>query len=59
MIGTTKVLQLSFNEEDWFTTISKTRRMDTLITNHSKVMDKYDPEKKIGLIVDEWGIGMM
>ncbi len=44
-----------FNEEDWFTTILKTRKMDTLITNHSKVMDKFDPEKKIGLIVDEWG----
>ncbi len=45
----------NFNKEDWFTTILKTRRMDTLITNHSKVMDKYDPEKKVGLIVDEWG----
>ena len=44
-----------FNEEDWFTSMLKTRRMDTLIANHSKVMDKYDPEKKIGLIVDEWG----
>ena len=45
----------NFNEEDWFTTIFKTRRMDTLITNHSRVMDKFDPEKRIGLIVDEWG----
>jgi alpha-N-arabinofuranosidase len=29
--------------------------MDELITKHSAVMDKYDPEKKIGLMVDEWG----
>lgn len=44
-----------FNEEEWFSSLSKTLRIDTLITNHSAVMDKYDPEKKIGLIVDEWG----
>ena len=25
------------------------------ITKHSTIMDKYDPEKRIGLIVDEWG----
>jgi len=44
-----------FNEADWITSLSKTQRMDTLINKHSAIMDKYDPEKKIGLIVDEWG----
>jgi alpha-L-arabinofuranosidase len=44
-----------FTENDWFLTLSKTLEMDKLITNHTAVMDKYDPEKKIGLIVDEWG----
>ena len=29
--------------------------MDELITKHSTIMDKYDPEKRVGLIVDEWG----
>ena len=29
--------------------------METLVQRHSAIMDKYDPEKKIGLIVDEWG----
>lgn len=29
--------------------------MDTLITRHGNIMDEYDPEKKIGMIVDEWG----
>ena len=29
--------------------------MDTLIKNHSAIMDRYDPAKRIGLIVDEWG----
>ena len=29
--------------------------MDTLIQKHSAIMDKYDPEKKTALVVDEWG----
>ena len=44
-----------FTENDWFATLSKTLEMDELITKHSAVMDRYDPQKKIGLIVDEWG----
>lgn len=44
-----------FTEDDWFATISRTLTMDELITKHSAIMDKYDPDKKIGLVVDEWG----
>lgn len=44
-----------FNEQDWFTTMKKTMYMEELITKHSTIMDKYDPEKRVGLIVDEWG----
>ena len=29
--------------------------MDGLISKHSAIMDKYDPEKKVALVVDEWG----
>ena len=29
--------------------------MDKLITKHSTIMDKYDPDKRIGMIIDEWG----
>jgi alpha-N-arabinofuranosidase len=45
----------NFNEEDWFTTMQKTLRMDEFIRKHSAIMDTYDPEKTKGLIVDEWG----
>lgn len=44
-----------FTEQEWFTTMRKALVMDELITKHSTIMDKYDPEKKVGLIVDEWG----
>ena len=30
--------------------------MDPIITDRSKIMDKYDPDKKVGLVIDEWGI---
>jgi len=44
-----------FNELAWFTTLQKTLKMDTLVTKHSAIMDKYDPKKRVGLLVDEWG----
>jgi alpha-N-arabinofuranosidase len=25
------------------------------IKKHSAILDKYDPEKRVGLLVDEWG----
>ena len=46
---------LDFDEEEYFTTIEKTLFMDELITKHGAIMDKYDPNKRIGMIVDEWG----
>jgi alpha-N-arabinofuranosidase len=44
-----------FTEKDWFATLKATLKMEELVTRHSAVMDTYDPEKRIGLIVDEWG----
>lgn len=44
-----------FVEQDWFTTLQKALRMDEIVRQHGAIMDKYDPEKKVGLIVDEWG----
>jgi len=29
--------------------------MDELITRHAGIMDKYDPAKKVAMVVDEWG----
>jgi alpha-N-arabinofuranosidase len=44
-----------FNEAEWFNTFRRALVMDELVTKHSAIMDKYDPQKKVGLIVDEWG----
>lgn len=44
-----------FDEAEYYKTLQKTLRMDEIITNHSKVMDRYDKDKRIALVVDEWG----
>ncbi|MDE5598687.1 MAG: alpha-N-arabinofuranosidase, partial [Lachnospiraceae bacterium] len=44
-----------FDEKDWYKTLAKATFMEELITRHGAIMDQYDPEKKIGMMVDEWG----
>lgn len=44
-----------FSEKQYFTTMQRTLFMDSLVTRHSAIMDKYDPRKKVALVVDEWG----
>ncbi len=44
-----------FGEEDWFEQLKRALRIEELITQHSAIMDKYDPQKRVAMIVDEWG----
>ena len=44
-----------FTPEEYYKTLGKAARMDELLRGHEAVMDRYDPQKRIGLIVDEWG----
>ncbi len=44
-----------FDEEEWYKTLKKTLYMKELVEKHGAIMDLYDPEKVIGLSVDEWG----
>lgn len=44
-----------FDEVSWYQTLSRTLYMKELIERHGAIMDKYDPDKKIGMIIDEWG----
>lgn len=44
-----------FNKSVFYDTLKKAFRMDELIENHKRIMQYYDPEGKVGLIVDEWG----
>jgi alpha-N-arabinofuranosidase len=44
-----------FGEKDWHATLARTLRMEEFVSKHSAIMDKYDPQKRVGLMVDEWG----
>ena len=45
----------NFDEKQWFQTLSANLRMDDVIKGHEAIMDRYDPRKTKGLVVDEWG----
>jgi alpha-L-arabinofuranosidase len=44
-----------FGEEGWFEILTAARVMEELVSRHGAIMDRYDPERQVGLIVDEWG----
>jgi alpha-N-arabinofuranosidase len=46
----------NFDEAAYAGLIKATLSMNDLIAQHSAIMDKYDPEKKVPLVVDEWGV---
>lgn len=44
-----------FDRAEYIRTLSKTLFMEELISRHGAIMDQFDPDKKIGMIIDEWG----
>lgn len=44
-----------FDEADWFAILQKCLQIEELVRGHSAIMDRYDPDKRVSLIVDEWG----
>ncbi|MEQ1798069.1 MAG: alpha-L-arabinofuranosidase C-terminal domain-containing protein [Lacibacter sp.] len=44
-----------YSEQQYFATLKSAWLMEEYVTRHSTVMDKYDPAKRIALVVDEWG----
>jgi alpha-N-arabinofuranosidase len=44
-----------FDEAAFIGTLAQTLKMEDLLARHIAVMDKYDPGKRVGLFVDEWG----
>jgi alpha-N-arabinofuranosidase len=46
---------VDFTENQYFGTMTEALKMEELVTKHAAIMDKYDPSKKVDLVVDEWG----
>jgi alpha-N-arabinofuranosidase len=47
---------VGFGEDEYAKAIRATLKMKAWVAKQSAIMDRYDPERKIGLYVDEWGI---
>lgn len=46
---------LGFSREEYYSTIHRALYMQELLDRHIQIMDRRDPENRVGLIVDEWG----
>ncbi len=44
-----------FDENEYYLTLGKAYKMEELVSRHIDVMNRYDPDKRVDLIVDEWG----
>lgn len=44
-----------FGEPEWFTVMKMANHMGHIIEENDRVLSEYDPEKRMWLLVDEWG----
>ena len=50
-----KTSATQFDESTYYITLSKTIDIESVLVKHIDIMDKYDPEGKVALLLDEWG----
>ena len=44
-----------FDGDEYYRTMVKAVEIEKILAGHAAVMDAYDPEKHVGLVLDEWG----
>lgn len=44
-----------FNAEEYYNTLGKAVEVESVIKRHIEIMDRYDPDCRIDLLLDEWG----
>lgn len=44
-----------YTENEWYDLLERSDRMKTLIEDHWQIMGEFDRERRVKLIVDEWG----
>ena len=44
-----------FDREEYYRTLNQAQRLRGILAGHAAVMDSYDPEQHVGLVLDEWG----
>jgi len=53
--GLSKSPAVDFSDEQYYRTMVKAADIDRVIAGHSALMDAYDPQRRVGLVCDEWG----
>ena len=46
---------LDIDTDNWFATLTKAWALNGLIEGHRLLMDRFDPTRKVALVLDEWG----
>lgn len=46
---------VAFTLDDWARALARASLTDQIVARHAAIMDRYDPEKTVALVVDEWG----
>ncbi|MCD8178313.1 MAG: alpha-N-arabinofuranosidase [Tannerellaceae bacterium] len=44
-----------FDKDDYYWTMGKCLEIEEVLQKHIQIMDKYDPKKRVALMLDEWG----
>lgn len=44
-----------FTPNQYFATMKSALEMEEIVRGHETIMDKYDPQKRVAMMVDEWG----
>jgi alpha-N-arabinofuranosidase len=53
--GTAGPSATNFNVDQWYELLEKSLRIEQLITDQRSLLDEFDPGRRIGLLIDEWG----
>jgi alpha-N-arabinofuranosidase len=53
--GTAGPSATNFNVDQWYELLEKSLRIEHLITDQRSLLDEFDPGRRIGLVIDEWG----
>ncbi|MBR4809871.1 MAG: alpha-N-arabinofuranosidase [Bacteroidales bacterium] len=44
-----------FTPEEYYTTLTTTALIEDILARHIAIMDSFDPERRVALVLDEWG----
>jgi alpha-N-arabinofuranosidase len=53
--GTAGASATEYTVDQWYELLEKASRMEELIVTQRRVLDEFDPQRAVGLVVDEWG----